>query len=83
MSGKITRVKTTGELREFLAAAMIDVRDGELEVDKAHRIVSLAAQINENFYAEARMAGLAADAGKRIDDLGGLAIGQRSPIGGK
>jgi hypothetical protein len=76
-------IKTTGELRGFLAETMIQVRDGKLDVGKAHRIVSLAAQINENYYAEARIAAMLAEGGKRIDDLGGLAIGQRSPIGGK
>ncbi len=49
-------IKTTGQLRDFLATMMLGVKNGDLSVDKASQIQKIAAQINENFYAEIKVA---------------------------
>lgn len=48
-------IKTTGQLREFLANMMIGVKDGLVEPDRAHKITKMAAQINESFYSEIKI----------------------------
>ena len=72
MSGKI---KTTGELRDFLASMMLGVKNGDLDLDKASRITKLAGQINESFYAEIKVAKVRAEAGEAMGALGDMAIG--------
>ena len=72
MSGKI---KTTGELRDFLSAMMVGVKNGDLDLDKASRITKLAGQINESFYAEIKVAQVRCAAGDVMVDLGAMQIG--------
>jgi hypothetical protein len=48
----VGELKTMGDLRKFLAAAMQDVRDGSLDQAKAGQIAKLAAQINASIHAE-------------------------------
>lgn len=72
MSGKI---KTTGELRDFLATMMIGVKNGDLDLDKARNITKLASQINESFYAEIKVAKVRAEAGVVMSGLGAMSIG--------
>jgi hypothetical protein len=69
------KIKTTGDLREFLAKAMVDVQSGELNLDKAARITKLAGQINESFYAEVKVAKTRTEAGSVMPNLGELTIG--------
>lgn len=69
------QIKTTGELRDFLATMMVGVKNGDLDVDKASRITKLAGQINESLYAEIKVAKVRAEAGQEIPQLGALAIG--------
>ena len=42
-------IKTTGDLREFLAMTIEDVASGDIDLDKATHITKLAAQVNESF----------------------------------
>lgn len=72
MSGKI---KTTGELRDFLATMMLGVKNGDLDLDKARNITKLASQINESFYAEIKVAKVRAEAGVVMSGLGAMPIG--------
>lgn len=74
MSGKI---KTTGELRDFLANMMIGVKNGDIDLDKASRITKLAGQINESFYAEIKVAKIRAEAGEELIDLGAMVVGSK------
>jgi len=69
------KIKTTGELREFLSALLLDVKNGTLELDKASRITKLAGQINENFYAEIKVSKVLLEAGSAVNKFGELPIG--------
>jgi len=73
--GKI-EIKTTGQLRSFLAELMVDVKRGFLDTDRASRITKLAGQINENFYAEIKVAKVRAEAGDELTKLGSLLVGE-------
>lgn len=72
MSGKI---KTTGQMRDFLATMMVGVRNGDIDLDKASRITKLAGQINESFYAEIKVAKVRAEAGENMPSLGDMIVG--------
>lgn len=72
MSG---RIKTTGQLRTFLADMMLGVKNGDLDLDKASRITKMAGQINESFYAEIKVAKVRTEAGQQMPTLGNMAIG--------
>jgi len=74
MSGQI---KTTGELRSFLATMMLGVKNGDLDLDKARNITKLAGQINESFYAEVKVAKVRAEAGENMPILGQMFIGEQ------
>ena len=68
-------MKTTGELRDFLATMMVGVKNGDLDIEKARNITKLAGQINESFYAEVKVAKVRAEAGEVIPKLGMMDIG--------
>ena len=53
MGGKI---KTTGELRDFLSDMLLGIKNGDLDPEKARNITKMAGQINESFYAEIKVA---------------------------
>lgn len=74
MSGNKT-IRTTGELRDFLATMMVDVKNGDIDLDKASRITKLAGQINESFYAEVKVAKVRAEAGSIMPALGAMQVG--------
>lgn len=73
----VKKIATTGSLRDFLAQTLIDVKNGDIELDKASRITKIAAQINENLYAEVRVAKIRLEMGDAITDLGSLPIGEQ------
>jgi hypothetical protein len=67
-------ITNSGELREFLVNMLIGVKNGEVEADKARNIVKLAAQVNESFYSEIKIAKTRMEAGQSAHDLGLLPI---------
>ena len=67
-------IRTAGQLREFLVNMMIGVKDGMLDNDKASRITKMAAQINESFYSEIKIARIQREAGLIAADFGQLPI---------
>jgi hypothetical protein len=69
------KIKTTGEMRDFLVNMMVGVKNGDLDLDKASRITKLAGQINESFYAEIKVATIRAGAGEELTKLGAMSIG--------
>ncbi len=75
-------IRTAGQLRAFLCDAMTDVREGRLAVDKASVIQKIAAQVNENMYAEAKVAKMRRDAGEVVQGLGELPLRDATDIDG-
>jgi hypothetical protein len=69
------RLKTTGELRVFLADMLLGIKNGHVEPERARNITKMAAQINESFYSEIKIAKVQLEAGKELADLGNLTIG--------
>jgi len=67
-------IKTTGQLREFLTEIMLGVHDGSVDTERARNITKTAAQINESFYSEIKIAKTRFEAGKEASDLGLLPI---------
>lgn len=49
-------ISNVGELRQFLANAIIAVKNGEMKAQEAQTIQKIAAQINESFYSEIKVA---------------------------
>lgn len=73
---KLPRLKitTTGQLREFLASILVNVKNGETTSDEARHIVKLAGQINESFYSEIKLARTNIDLGKASNEMGDTPI---------
>ena len=69
-----TKIVTSGDLREFLATMLLGVKNGDLDVEKARNITKMAAQINESFYSEIKIAKVEMEAGKEMRKLGSLMI---------
>jgi len=76
MSKPEQKIKTTGELRDFIAQTMESVRTGGIALDKAAQITKLAGQLNESFYSEVKVYQAYITAGKVTTDLGKLRIGE-------
>lgn len=78
MSANVAKsLKTTADMRQFLADLMVGVKNGHADLDVASRITKLAAQVNESFYAEIKVAKIRADAGEQMIGLGDMPIGVR------
>ena len=69
--GKIT---TAGELREYLSQTIAGVGNGTINTDKARDITKLAAQINESFYSEIKVAMVVTELGNVASRMGELKI---------
>ena len=67
-------IRNAGHLRAFLLDTMSEVRAGTLKVEQASVIQKLAAQVNENLYAEAKVSKLQKDAGFAVPELGELPL---------
>lgn len=72
---KPTQILTTGDLRTFLANMLVNVENGNADLDAARAMVKIAAQINESFYSEIKASQVAIDAGRKAEHLGSLPIG--------
>lgn len=70
----MSKIKTTGDLREFLTEVMEEVRDAKLTVDRASSVIKAAAQINESFYSEIKTKVLEKKLGNAVKDIGQLPI---------
>ena len=70
----MSAIKTTGDLREFLANCILGVKNGHLAIDKAREMTKLAAQINESFYSEIKIAKTQKEMGNQVKNLGQLPI---------
>ena len=72
----MSAINTAGDLRSFLCASINKVADGTMEITKAREITKLAAQVNESFYAEVKVARLQLDLGEQSAKLGKLSVGE-------
>jgi hypothetical protein len=70
----MSSIKTTGDLREFLAGVMEEVKDAKLTVERASSVIKAAAQINESFYSEIKTKALEKKLGNSVQDIGQLSI---------
>lgn len=74
-------IKTTGDLRLFLSDLLSSVRDGTADLDAARTMVKLAAQINESFYSETKVAMVDIELKRTPAELGDLSLGgTREPV---
>ena len=71
----MAKIENTGQLRAFLAASLEQLRSGKLEPDTVRTMTKVASQINENFYAEIKIARIMAEAGNEVSEFGRLPIG--------
>jgi hypothetical protein len=55
---------------------MVGVKEGSIKVDEARTLVKLAEKINENYYAELKVAQVSLDLGRSVANLGELKIGE-------
>lgn len=67
-------IKTTGQLREFLVDLLVGIKNGHVAVDKASNITKMAAQVNESFYSEIKIARVNKELGLVPAKLGDLPI---------
>lgn len=67
-------IQTTGDMREFLVNMMIGVKNGHTDADTARNVTKLAAQVNESFYSEIKIARIQMEAGQEAAKLGSLPI---------
>lgn len=72
----MSKIKTTGELREFLCSTINAVANGSMDTDKARNITKLAAQINESIYSEIKVARTMIELGRDSQPLGNLNLGK-------
>lgn len=70
----MSKITTTGDLREFLGSAINSVANGTMDTDKARNITKLAGQINESFYSEVKIAKVQTELGRQASELGELKI---------
>lgn len=74
------KISTTGELRTFLANAILGVNNGDLQLDKANVIHKLAKNISESLYSETKIAMFRQEVGQTIDKFGSLPLGDQVEI---
>lgn len=77
------QIQTTGDLRTFLCELLSKIESGRADLDSARTMVKVAAQINESFYSEIKIAAVQMDAGKTSPNLGDLRIGSGVKVGEK
>lgn len=68
-------LQTTGKLRSFLVDKLPMIADGSLSVERAAQITKMAAQINESFYSEIKIAEVQKMLSGKVESLGCLKIG--------
>ena len=49
-------IRTTGDIRRFIAQAMVDIRSGDLEISKGQCIAQLAKEVTASMQAEVNVA---------------------------
>ena len=62
----MSRMKTTGDLRQFLADSIMAVKNGHMDAQKARDVTKMAAQITESFYSEVKVAKTMKELGRSV-----------------
>jgi hypothetical protein len=76
----MAQIKTTGQLRQFLADTLVAVKNGQMDPDKARNITKIAAQINESIYSEIKTARVMDELGRQTAEMGNLKIGEDAEV---
>jgi hypothetical protein len=71
----MAKITNTGQLRDFLCAAINAVGNGTMDAEKARNITKLAGQVNESLYAEVKVAKTKIELGVEADKIGSLMLG--------
>lgn len=71
----MSKIKTAGQLREFLLDTMEQVRDAKVSVERAQVVVKTAAQVNESIYAELKSKQLSKQLGEASHAVGSMPLG--------
>ncbi len=71
------QIKTTGQLRQFLADALLSVKAGEMDADTARNLTKIASQINESIYSEIKASRMMQELQQVSPSMGQLAIGDQ------
>jgi len=67
-------LKTCGDWREFLSNIALGVKSGDTKVDEARVMIKAMEKINENFYAEIKVAQMQLTLERPVVALGDLPI---------
>ena len=70
----MSKIETSGQLREFLCSTINGVANGTFDLKKAREVTKLAAQVNESFYSEIKIAKTQTELGQQVAALGALPI---------
>lgn len=70
----MSRIKTTGDIRKFLANVAVSVAQGETDVHKATAAIKACKEISTSLYSEIKVNEMFAQAGKGTSALGDLPI---------
>lgn len=70
----MSKIKTTGDLREFLTDVMESAVTSKLTVERASTVIKAAAQVNESFYSEAKIKVIEKKLGNAVANIGQLPI---------
>lgn len=69
-------IKTTGQLRSYLAHQLERLDKGEITTDQVRTACKAASHINESLYAEVKIKAVSASLGETTPSLGHLGIGE-------
>ena len=75
------RIKTSGDMRDYLTGLMADVQSGRVNIDKASQITKMAAQVHESLYSEVKIARLKFELTKETHRFGKLELGGEGEAG--
>ena len=70
----MSKITSTGELREFLCNSINSVANGTMSANKARDITKLAGQVNESLYSEVKVARLQIELKKEAARFGSLSL---------
>ena len=66
------KIKSSGQLRQFLLDSIDKLSKGEMSTDEARNIVKISGQINDNLYAEVKVLKTKIELGQETDKFGNL-----------